>query len=188
MLEGEKKELLPDGGELDKEISALIAKLDDPSRPTRREARRRLFALGQAAMPAIITTLFNGPENSRWQIAKALGHLHDPAIGPALVKALQDESFGVRWLAAEGLMDRGSDGLGPLLEGLIADSDSIWLREGARHVLHFMHESGLEREAYAAVEGVLAALEGGEPTVAVPAAAEIALKQIEKFRREALGH
>jgi HEAT repeat protein len=183
MPEGVKQTIPQAGEDLDQEISSLIAKLNDPSRPKRREARRKLFALGQPAMPAIIATLLNGPDNSRWQIAKAISELHDPAVGPALVKALKDDSFGVRWLAAEGLIHLGRDSWVPLLEELIVNSDSVWLREGAHHVLHTLHDSGLEPEADAVVEGVLVALEGGEPTFTVPGAAGTALGQLKKIQK-----
>ncbi len=165
-------------------ISRLILALDDPDQHKRRQARLKLMALGQPAMPAILRTLARGPENSRWQVAKALSELHDPATAPALVQALQDESFGVRWLAAEGLIGMTCDGLEPLLEALVCDSDSVWLREGAHHVLHAMHDNGLEHEACAAAELVLCALEGPEPAVEVPGAAGTALERLRKSRGE----
>ncbi len=167
-------------GELERRVRALIAELDDPDLKKRRQARLELMALGQPAMPAILLTLSTGSENARWQVAKALSQLQDPATAPALVKALRDKSFGVRWLAAEGLIGMGCDGLAPLLEGLIDDADSVWLREGAHHVLHAMHDNGLEHEACAAAEKVLAALEGVAPAAEVPWAAEAALERIKR--------
>ncbi len=165
-------------------ISRLILALDDPDQHKRRQARLKLMGLGQPAMPAILRTLAHGPENSRWQVAKALSQLQDPATAPALVQALQDESFGVRWLAAEGLIGMSCDGLEPLLEALICDSDSVWLRDGAHHVLHAMHDNGLEHEACAAAELVLCALEGSEPAVEVPGAAGAALEKLRKSKGE----
>jgi hypothetical protein len=180
VLEGGRNNLQPVTDEQTRQVSGLIAALDDSSQQKRREARLKLMAMGQVAMPAILSALFRGPENSRWQAAKALSQLRDPATAPALVKALQDNSFGVRWLAAEGLIGMGCAGLEPLLEGLICEVTSVWLRDGAHHILHALHDNGLEHEACAAAERVLVALEGGEPTAEVPWAAEMALKTLRK--------
>ena len=183
MLEGAGNNSPQATDEQTKLIARLIMALDDPDQHKRRQARLKLMAMGQRAMPAILYTLAHGPENSRWQVAKALSQLQDPATAPDLVKALRDDSFGVRWLAAEGLIGMSCDGLEPLLEGLICDADSVWLREGAHHVLHAMHDNGLEHEACAAAEQVLCALEGSEPTVEVPWSAQAALDKL----REAKG-
>jgi hypothetical protein len=74
------------------------------------------------------------------------------------------------------------DGLEPLLEALICDADSVWLREGAHHVLHAMHDNGLEHEVCAIAEQVLCALEGPEPAVEVPGVAGSALEKLKKAR------
>ncbi len=59
----------------------------------------------------------------------------DPAAVPALVEALEDHVYGVRWLAAQGLINLDKAAVPPLLRALIHHPESGWLREGAHHVL-----------------------------------------------------
>jgi HEAT repeat protein len=116
----------------------------------------------------LIEALAGGDTQTRWEAAKALGYLADPDGAPALVRALRDEEFGVRWLAAEGLILLGRDGLEPLLRALMERPDSVWLRQGAHHVLRVLSRRGF-REV---LQPVLAALDGLEPWLQVPLAAE----------------
>jgi hypothetical protein len=53
--------------------------------------------------------------------------------------------------------------------------DSVWLREGAHHVLRSLHDRGEESEA---IQETLRALEGIEPVIEVPWAAAEALKHL----------
>jgi HEAT repeat protein len=93
-----------------------------------------------------------------------------------LVQALEDEEPGVRWLAAEGLVALGRDGLEPLLQALEGGSDSVWLQAGAHQVLHTLVREGVADE----VAPVLEALEDIEPAVEVPMASYNALMELRK--------
>ena len=108
-----------------------------------------------------------------------------------MVKALEDEIFEVRWVAAEGLTRLNIRGLKPLLHALTEHGDSILLREGAHHVFHNLTKGALRK----CLTPVLAALEaieheGGVPWVTphsmrleVPRAALQALEMLEKEKR-----
>jgi HEAT repeat protein len=64
-------------------------------------------------------------------------HNHPTADGVArLVAALTDDDSGVRWAAAQGLIDFGETALPPLLRALTRHSGNSNLRAGAYHVLH----------------------------------------------------
>jgi hypothetical protein len=93
----------------------------------------------------------------------------------ALVKALEDKMFDVRWLAAEGLISIGREALVPLLRELIEHPDSFWLREGVHHVLHDIYQGD-----HKTLRPVLVALESFEPSVEAPLAAEVALKALSR--------
>ena len=151
------------------EIGSLIADLSSYNGPTRRCARQSLVAIGKPAVAPLIALLSDPKRQTHWEAVKALGEIGDPAAAPALVHALEDEWSGIRWLAAEGLIVMGCEGLRPLLQALAHHSDSKWLREGAHHVLRTMSK---ESEL---VSPVLQALEDIEPVVQVPPAAERAL-------------
>lgn len=152
-------------------IGSLIAELSRKDGLVRERARQSLVAIGAPAVASLIEALANPNELLRWEAAKALGEIGNPTAAPALVAALEDNVFDVRWLAAKGLISLGSEGLVPLLEALIERSDSLWLRQGAHHVLHDVSEGGLKE----ILRPVLAALDDIEPSVEVPFAAKTVL-------------
>lgn len=139
-----------------------------------RRARRALVEMGDAAVPHLMEALNHRKGWVRWEAAKALSQMHGPVATDALVIALGDNSFDVRWLAAEGLIDRGRDGLAPLMKALIEGSDSVVLRDGAHHVLFDLSHGNL-REM---VLPVLQALEDVEPSVEVPLKARALLRAL----------
>jgi HEAT repeat protein len=154
-------------------IETMVAALASDDEGERQDARHSLVEIGEPAVAALIEAMADPSDDLSWQAAKTLNQIGSPAAGPALVKALEDEDFGVRWLAAEGLIGLKREGLVPLLEALESRSDSVWLREGAHHVLFTLFEEGLAAE----VQPVLAALDGVEPSLEVPWDARIALAE-----------
>jgi HEAT repeat protein len=152
-------------------IASLIATLSSDDGLKRQRARQRLVAIGRPALAPLVKALADPNDQVRWEAAKALGKIGDPATAPALVNALQDGNCGIRWLAAEGLIVLERQGLTPLLQALVERSDSEWLREGAHHVLHALARRGLGD----LLSPVLAALEDIEPVLEVCPAAQAAL-------------
>jgi HEAT repeat protein len=153
-------------------ISNLIDLLDDPHGLKRQQARWELVSIGEPAVPALLKLLKDQREGVRWEAAKALSQIGDPAAAPKLVEVLEDDNFGVRWLAAEGLICTGSQGLVPLLRALERHSDSKWLRDGAHHVIRSLVG---EPTLHDTLAPVLTALEGIEPVLEAPPAAQTAL-------------
>jgi HEAT repeat protein len=74
------------------------------------------------------------------EAAKALGNIGGHQAIQALISALEDDRFEVRWEAAEALIKIGRDAVKPLLKALIKKSDSTWMREGAHHVFSDMED------------------------------------------------
>jgi HEAT repeat protein len=157
-------------------IRNLIAALADGDGMARQRARESLADIGKPAVAPLTETLEKSGEQVRWEAAKALSEICDPAAAPAMVRALEDESFGVRWLAAEGLICLGREGLVPLLEALVCCSDSTWLREGAHHVLRILAGEDL----YTEIAPVLTALEDIEPALQVIQPANAALNALKQ--------
>jgi HEAT repeat protein len=157
-------------------ISRLIAALADDDRVTRQRARESLVEIGGSAVTPLTEALAKSNERVRWEAANALSEIGDPAAAPALVRALEDNSFGVRWLAAEGLISLGHEGLSPLLEALVEHPESAWLRQGAHHVLRILAEEGLHDH----VTSVLKALEDIEPAIEVIQPAKAALDELKQ--------
>lgn len=160
------------------EIESLIAALADKSGLRRHQARLCLVAIGEPAIAPLIGALANANDDMRWEATKALGEIRHPAVLPGLLKSLEDDDFGVRWLAAEGLIQHQSAALAPLFRFLITRSGSLWVREAAHHVLRVLGTRGLHDQ----VAPVLEALAGVEPVVEVPVASQKALAALEMGR------
>lgn len=158
----------------DKKIASLVDALASTDGVERHKAREELRRIGRPAVPALLKALQSPSEHARWEAAKALGKIADPRAAPALVSTLADDKAAVRWLAATALINLGRDALAPLLLGLEGNSDSIWFRDGAHHVLHNLVKDGVADEAIP----VLEALENIEPCIAAPIAAYHVLEDL----------
>jgi HEAT repeat protein len=159
------------------DIQTLIAALahDDPVE--RHHARESLVAIGTPAVKSLIMLLSDRRSHVRWEAAKALGPIGDPAAAAALANALEDRDSDVRWLAAAGLIKLGCSGLHPLLTALLERPKSDWLRDGAHHVFHDL----VGRVPFGLARSMLAALDQAEPEMAVPQAAYEALTALESL-------
>lgn len=155
----------------------LIARLADKDGLSRRQAREELEKLGVAAGPYLAEVLSSQNENVRWEAAKALINIKDPNAAPALVKALMDERFEVQWLAAEALINLGSAAVVPILEELTVSYGSLYLRQGAHHVLHDLERKRLLEPR---VQRVIDELRSLEPLEPFPLIAKRALDAIRK--------
>jgi HEAT repeat protein len=158
-------------------IARLIRQLGHEDGLQREKARNVLVDIGHPATESLIGVLRGPNELVRWEAAKALSQIADPQAAPSLVRALEDSSFGVRWLAAEGLISTSRAGLLPLLEALVHHSDSAWLREGAHHILRTL---ATEENLHDLLAPVLLALNDTEPALEVPPAAQSALDELRK--------
>lgn len=160
-------------------VENLLASLSSNNGREREAARRDLIRMGGAAVRPLVELLGsagqeNCSEHACWEAAKALAAIGDPAAVPALLVALEDANGGTRWLAAEGLIALGRSALAPLLGALIWRSDSLWLREGAHHILRTLALRRIEE----VTRPVLLALESSEPALEVPVAAQAALARL----------
>jgi len=155
-------------------IELAVADLGCKNGFVRVNARKYLVYKAGEAVPYLVSALKSDQKWVRWEAAKALGQIGDPEATQALVEALEDDMFDVRWLAAEGLVATGRSALVPLLQALNRRGDSLWLREGAHHVLHDL----VTEKVKDIFEPILVALERPETRLAVPIAAKEALERL----------
>jgi hypothetical protein len=141
----------------------------------RLKARKLLIKEGVNAVPGLIQALSSGNWHIRWGAAKVLAQTRDRKAASALVRALEDEDHDVRWAAMEALITLDRAGLEPLLRALMKDFDSVYLLEGAHHILHVLKDRG--RLGKPMIK-VFKALEGVEPEVTVPWTAEAAWESL----------
>ncbi|MCX5998938.1 MAG: HEAT repeat domain-containing protein [Chloroflexi bacterium] len=159
-------------------VAGIAQLIDDLTRKDVYKCRRARWALvemGERAVPYLVDVLNKQKGWVRWEAAKALGQIRGTAATAALVSALGDKNFDVRWLAAEGLIIRRRAALVPLMQALIEKSDSAWFREGAHHVLFDLSQQNLGE----LVKPVLDALEDVDSAVEVPFKAKALLDMID---------
>ncbi len=151
-------------------IRELIQALSSSEPSARQQACHDFVAFGWRALRPLLEALADESERVRWDVARALSQMGDPATAPALVGMLEDESFAVRRLAAEALARMGLAGLPPLLHAL--ERQTNWrLREGALFALRGTVEMGLS--SYVAL--VLECLEEERPMSELARAVRITL-------------
>jgi HEAT repeat protein len=158
-------------------IEELIKQLSNRDGVERQKARDALVKIGRPAVLLLSGLVENPNHHVRWEATKALGEIGDPAAAPALVTALNSDEDDIRWLAADGLVSLGLDGVGPLLQELIVNSGSCQLREGAHHVVRELVRRGHKQ----LLAPILDALSGPAAEDTVPVAAEKALEQLGRF-------
>ena len=156
-------------------MAELIIELRSKDGIRRERARKSLVRLGKSAVPTLIGLLSDKNEHMRWEACKALGSIKDPEAAGSLVDALSDRGMEIRWLAAEGLIDLGRSSVIPLLDALELQFDSLFLRQGAHHVLHALQR---QRLLDASTLAVLDSLRSLGPRMAVALAAKKALESL----------
>jgi HEAT repeat protein len=159
----------------EKNLHKWISDLGNMDGGDRLKARSALIREGVNAVPDLIQALTDNNQHVRWEAAQALASIKDASAAPALVGALEDDDHDVRWAAMKALtvLDRAS--LEPLLQALILEFDSVWLREGAHHVLNVLKKRAKLKQPSL---NVLRALEGVEPEMTVAGAAEAAWERL----------
>ena len=162
----------------DTRIPSLLGRLAGGDPVARERARESLVALGKPAVPALIQLLSHRRPLARWEAAKALCGIADPLAATALVNAVDDTDNDVRWVAAEGVIALGREGLQPLLAALLERAQSPCFCEGAHHVCHAL---ATKRELGPILRPLLAAFDQFEPQMAIPLAAYTALSKLRKL-------
>jgi hypothetical protein len=159
------------------EITKLINTLKNEDRSKHEQARYALVQMGRQATPFLIDLLEHSNHHTRWEAAKALAGIKDPAAAPALVEALMDDSIEIHWAASEALIALGKSAMPSLLKGITKHFNSYRFRHGAYHILHTFNTKHLLDEN---TRPVFESLRTIEPSVSAPWAAETALEALKQ--------
>jgi hypothetical protein len=163
------------------DIAHLIVVLASRHGQKRLQARRMLVNIGKQAIPSLNGLLDKKKHQMRWEAAKSLAQIHDPDCTPGLLKALEDERFGIRWIAAEGIVALGMPAVKQLLKLLQKRPDSARLRKSARHVVRSVIGKAPSHE----LQPVLIELEKyGTVMASLPRSAKLALASYAKAQHE----
>lgn len=156
----------------DADTASLVDWIGGPDWQLRRIARDELVLRGEGAVDALVAATRSRGADTRWGAAKALREIHDSRSAPALIDMLEDTNSTVRWSAAEALIAIGKPAVAPVLRRLIVNPGSVWLHEGAHHVLQRLVEPEFSP--------VVNALEGPYPSITVPPRANEALEALDR--------
>jgi HEAT repeat protein len=157
-------------------LGELAAQLGDQDGGRRQRARETLAAIGEPAVPSLVELLGSPQDRVRWEAAKALTELPDPAAVPGLVSLLADPKSEIRWLAAIGLANMGSRSVPQVLQALTEGPGSKGLRDASHHVLADLSKrNGVLRDI---LTPLLAVLGDTDPAEVVASRAEAALQEL----------
>lgn len=155
-------------------VPKLVAQLRSGDAAGRERARQRLVELGKLVTPSMVRLLDDRDDHIRWEAAKVLQAIADPAAALPLIDAMDDRNDDVRWVASEALVALGFEGLRPLLAAMISRNESVQFYRSAHHALSRLADRQRSRELHRVVE----ALEEEEPALHVPPAAGSALERL----------
>ena len=164
-------------------IDTLVKQLSDKDGQVREKARLTLVDIGKEATLPLTALLNAKDQQTRWEAAKALGAIADPAAIPALIKALEDNIFDIRWLASEALVGYWS-GLYQAFTGKTeyARPDKLFFREEARHVFKYiLRDNPKANELMVILKPVIDALNGSAASVEAPGVARTALEKLSRL-------
>ena len=140
----------------------------------RQSARLALVEIGETAVGILALLMMHPQWKVRWEAVKALSQMKNAITAPLLINALEDEYESIRWIAAEGLINLGKEGLMALLEALISYKLSVMLRQGAHHVI----KEFSKRYTLSGIDELMASLEGTNNYFELPVNAKNVLNSI----------
>jgi HEAT repeat protein len=158
-------------------LFAYISQLGNPDPGIRMEIRRKILNLGKPVIPYLIANLYNRNDLIRCEAAQILSVIDGSKTPKTLVLALDNPDLKRRWDATQDLIEYDRAAVIALLRALSSSYASVWLRQGAQHVLKILKKRGsLTPEE----EKVVDAFTDIEPSVSVPSAAVKALTALEE--------
>lgn len=158
-------------------LFAYISQLGNPDPGIRMEIRKKILNLGKPVIPYLIANLYNRNDLISCEAAQILSMIDGPKTPKTLVMALDDPDLKTRWDATQDLIEYDRAAVIALMRALSRSYASVWLRQGAQHVLKNLKKRGsLTPEE----ERVVSAFAEMEPSLTVQSAAAKALTALEE--------
>ncbi len=141
-----------------------------------REARRALQKMGQLAESVWLKALNHSDSHIRWDAACGLGQIGDARAAPTLAEGLFDESYAVRWAAANVLAQLEERGVPATLSVLTVRTINQSSRQAAYHALQGITSPRIHERLLPLLE----ALCSSTSSVTVPSVAQRLLMEWER--------
>jgi HEAT repeat protein len=116
-------------------LRQITALLEDSNYPDRHNITA-LGNLGNRIVPILHEILCSENGHLRLEALKVVKHIADKRSIPILIYLLDDSENGIRWIAAEGLVNIGRSSILPLLKSIRDRKNPTFLYKGAHHVLN----------------------------------------------------
>jgi HEAT repeat protein len=120
----------------DNVVKLINELIDDRNFPDKHNARIALVKLGRPIIPYMHKLLSSEDSVIRLEAAKVAELIADKRSIHLLIGLLEDKETGIRWIAAEGLINIGRSSILPLLRSIRDGKNPIFLYRGAHHVLN----------------------------------------------------
>jgi len=120
------------------QIQELLEKLCSEEGLIRKEARNSLVKAGTPVLPYVLELLDSEKHIYRWEAMKVIAEIGSPESIPIFLESLNDDSGDIRWIASEGLIHTGKYSVKPLLELILDKHDSVFVLNGAHHIIHVL--------------------------------------------------
>ena len=155
-------------------LRKYIDKLGSKNGLQRLQARSAMIALGEPAIDIFAELVIHPEWIVRREAVKALAQMKNTVTAPILLYALEDEYASIRWVAAEGLIALGREGLIVLLKRLSSKKLTVNLSQVAHRVVKEISS----RLSILETEELLANLENPSQYYLVPANARNILNML----------
>ena len=139
LLDEEKKELeemkVPR-----KTLSQLYNLIDVSDYHKHLKSKEYFIKQGQAILPVMHKLMCSEHKVIRKEAIKVVRKIANRSSIPPAIRMLSDPESEIRWIAAEALIHIGRLSIKPILEALVMNGESYYLRQGAHHVLKALIE------------------------------------------------
>lgn len=127
----------------EKEIKKLLELLCNDDGHRRKEAREKLVEIGEKTLDYVYDLLDHPKHICRWEAMKVIEEIGSTKSISVFIEALNDDKSDIRWIAAEGLIRMGKYSVKPLLNLVAENYESVFILNGAHHVIYELYEREL---------------------------------------------
>lgn len=117
-------------------ILHLVDQLRSENGLIRQDARKELVKIGPVVIDHLADMLSSPKHLYRWEALKVMEEIGDPVSIPVFLELLEDENSDFRWIAGKGLIRIGRKSVGPLLNLIAEEYDSVFVLDAAHHVFY----------------------------------------------------